>query len=344
MWFYAAIARPHLDGFSTSLVVDYMSILLETTAGNVVIDVDNSSSGYNFVKLAQANYFFFAPFYGLKKDTVVVSGDPEYPESHGRSICAIATIPEQYGQNEGGYLRLKPGYTTVADEQGAKSGSESALGVVFFVTRGEIASQDPTVGSTFAISLTSDWNLLRHMKNLVRVGRVAEGFPALDTINTSAVDDQGHPLVDIRITNTHILHDPFPHLEVPKMLHEVSATQLRNLRIGASPKAETGPDHVSSAAIALELLGDLPHYNVKPSPHTLFIAKLNPVTDAASVASLFLRYGTVKGVTIIAGKTYGFVELASITEADRAYAALQDVVVDGRRIVVDYSQSTKKQE
>lgn len=320
-----------------------MSILFETTAGNVVIDVDTTSSGYNFVKLAQANYFFFAPFYGLKKDTVVVSGDPEYPESHGRSICAIATVPEEYGQNDGGYLRLKPGYTTVEDEKGAKSDdSDSALGVVFFVARGEIASQDPTIGSSFAISLTSDWNLLRNMKNLVRVGRVAEGFPALDTINNSAVDDQGRPLIDIRITNTHILHDPFPKLEVPQLPHEVSETQLRNARVSTSPKPETDSDHVYSAAIALELLGDLPHYNVKPSPHTLFIAKLNPVTDAASIASLFLRYGTVKGVTIIAGKTYGFVELSSVGEADRAYAALQDVVVDGRHIVVDYSQSTKK--
>lgn len=321
-----------------------MSILFETTAGNVVIDVETTSLGYNFVKLARANYFFFAPFYGLKKDTVVVSGDPDYPESHGRSICAIATIPEKYGHNDGGYLH----FTTVDDEKGAKSvsadDSDSALGVVFFVTRGEIASQDPTIGSTFAISLTSDWNLLRHMKNLVRVGRVAEGFPALDTINNSAVDDQGRPLIDVRITNTHILHDPFPELEVPQLSHEVSETQLRNVRISTSPKPERDSDHVNSAAIALELLGDLPHYNVKPSPHTLFIAKLNPVTDAASIASLFLRYGTVKGVTIIAGKSYGFVELSSTTEADRAYAALQDVVVDGRHVVVDYSQSTKKQQ
>lgn len=36
-------------------------------------------------------------------------------------------------------------------------------------------------------------------------------------------------------------------------------------------------------ALTLELLGDLPHAEVKPPEHVLFVCKLNPVTEGLSV-------------------------------------------------------------
>jgi hypothetical protein len=37
-------------------------------------------------------------------------------------------------------------------------------------------------------------------------------------------------------------------------------------------------------ALTLELLGDLPHAEVKPPEHVLFVCKLNPVTQGLSFA------------------------------------------------------------
>lgn len=331
-----------------------MSVLLETLAGPIVVDVDYSPAGYNFLKLAVANYFFFAPFYGVQKDVAAVSGDPEHPEGHGRASSDLGDVPQEYGINKNGYLRVPDGFLTTSQSTD-QTEKDSALGVVFFVTRGDNAVADPTIGSTFLISLTPDWDMLRPMKNLIRAGKVSEGFQALEAINNSALDDSGRPLVDVRITHIHILDDPFPELDARKTPSKVSASQLRNLRVGNADSIPSGnspnnrDEHnqslqssSTSAAIALELLGDLPRFDAQPSPQTLFVAKLNPITDSRSLAALFLRFGTVRGVSLVAGKSYGFVEFATVAEADSAYAGLQEVVVDGRRLVVDYSQSTKR--
>lgn len=38
-------------------------------------------------------------------------------------------------------------------------------------------------------------------------------------------------------------------------------------------------------ALTLELLGDLPHAEVKPPEHVLFVCKLNPVTEGTPIQS-----------------------------------------------------------
>lgn len=312
-----------------------MSVLFETTAGNFVVDVENGSAGYNFLQLCRANYYFFAPFYGLDKDLIVRSGDPEYPETYGKAVSALRSVPEHFGSDKDGFLHLK-NEKVIGEPQEPQS--KSALGAVFLVAQESSTLLLPVVGSTFAIALTADWRTLQSWKNLVRLGTVAEGFTTLEKINNSETDSSGRPLTDIRITHTHILDDPFAEYPIERRPSEFTEAQLRSVRTERTAEKH---DSSSSAAIALELLGDLPHYNIKPSPTTMFVAKVNPVTDAAAIASLFQRFGTVRGVTLVAGKSYGFVELSSVEEADAAYAGLQNCMVDGQKIVVDYSQSTR---
>jgi hypothetical protein len=42
-------------------------------------------------------------------------------------------------------------------------------------------------------------------------------------------------------------------------------------------------------ALTLELLGDLPHAEVKPPEHVLFVCKLNPVTEGLPTDSIILN-------------------------------------------------------
>lgn len=41
-------------------------------------------------------------------------------------------------------------------------------------------------------------------------------------------------------------------------------------------------------ALTLELLGDLPHAEVKPPEHVLFVCKLNPVTEGLSIRCIYI--------------------------------------------------------
>jgi len=99
----------------------------------------------------------------------------------------------------------------------------------------------------------------------------------------------------------------------------------------------------------LEMLGDIPDAGVKPPDNVLFICKLNPVTTAEDLEIIFSRFGEViKSEVIKDWKTgdslcYAFVEFATHEECEAAYMKMDNVLIDDRRVHVDFSQSVSKQ-
>lgn len=104
-----------------------------------------------------------------------------------------------------------------------------------------------------------------------------------------------------------------------------------------------------SRAVALEMLGDLPDADMAPPDNVLFVCKLNPVTEAEDLEMIFSRFGHIASCQIIRdAKTgeslcYGFIEFETKEACEEAYFKMDNVLLDDRRIHVNFCQSVDKQ-
>ncbi|CAK7565952.1 MAG: Peptidyl-prolyl cis-trans isomerase-like 4 [Sporothrix epigloea] len=193
-------------------------------------------------------------------------------------------------------------------------------------------------------------------------GKVVEGFDVLEAINSAIVDENGYPLVDIRILHTVILDDPYPDppgLVEPTASPPPSRAQLNTARLNES--ALHGPEvdvdgaeklrrerEARAQALTLEMMGDLPFAEVKPPENVLFVCKLNPITRDEDLELIFSRFGTILSCEVIRDRKtgdslqYAFVEFEDKSACEAAYFKMQDVLIDDRRIHIDFSQSVSK--
>lgn len=278
-----------------------MSIFLETTRGNLVIDLEKSNARetYVIVALAHLNQWILSDF-DFQKDLQLVSSEVDVPEKVWSEIDK-------------------------KELQGADSQKE------------ELAPP----GSVDLLSCDEHFQfriLLGQIPAKNVVGKVVEGLDVLDDVNKS--DGK------IKILHSHVVHDPFlinvDLLGRRKKETDFSPEEIRKLLRGSKSSED---DKVSVEALALELLGDLSHYKVEPSPRSLFVAKLNSVTTENSLEVIFSRFGSVKKANILKGKKspYAFVEFDSQDSAESAYTQLHDnCTIDGHQVVVDFSQSTSR--
>jgi peptidyl-prolyl cis-trans isomerase-like 4 len=195
-------------------------------------------------------------------------------------------------------------------------------------------------------------------------GKVVEGFDALEKINEAVVDDKGYPLIDVRIKHTVILDDPYPDpagMREPSSSPPPTSEQLKTVRIAdeAALHEDDGIDEselerrrrqveANAQALTLEMMGDLPFAEVKPPENVLFVCKLNPVTGDQDLELIFGRFGKILSCEVIRdAKTgdslqYAFIEFEDKASCEAAYFKMQGVLIDDRRIHVDFSQSVSK--
>lgn len=99
----------------------------------------------------------------------------------------------------------------------------------------------------------------------------------------------------------------------------------------------------------LTLLGDLPEVDAKPPENVLFVCRLNPVTRAEDLEIIFSRFGEILSCDVIYDKKtgnslqYAFIEFANKEDCEEAFFKMDNVVIDDRRIHVDFSQSVAKE-
>ncbi len=74
----------------------------------------------------------------------------------------------------------------------------------------------------------------------------------------------------------------------------------------------------------------------------LFVGNLSYSTDEYELKELFSKHGTVKSVTIIPNKGFGFIEMSSPAEAQAAKEALNLTFVSGRNINVNEARPQKE--
>uniref|UniRef100_A0A674H672 peptidylprolyl isomerase n=1 Tax=Taeniopygia guttata TaxID=59729 RepID=A0A674H672_TAEGU len=79
--------------------------------------------------------------------------------------------------------------------------------------------------------------------------------------------------------------------------------------------------------------------------NVLFICKLNPVTTGEDLEIIFSRFGPIKSCEVIrdwkTGESlcYAFIEFEKEEDCEKAYFKMDNVLIDDRRIHVDFSHS-----
>uniref|UniRef100_A0A8C5TQI6 Peptidyl-prolyl cis-trans isomerase n=1 Tax=Malurus cyaneus samueli TaxID=2593467 RepID=A0A8C5TQI6_9PASS len=303
-----------------------MAVLLETTVGDLVIDLyteERPRACLNFLKLCKVKYYNYCLIYNVQRDFIIQTGDPMGTGRGGESIfCQLYGDQARFFEAEKvpRIKHKKKGTVSMVNNGSDQHGSQ------FLITTGENLDYLDGVHTVF--------------------GEVTEGMDVLKTINETFVDKDFIPYQDIRINHTVILDDPFddpPGLCVPDRSPEPTKEQLDSGRIGADEEIDDmkgrSADEIEEAqaekeaktrAILLEMVGDLPDADIKPPENVLFVCKLNPVT------TVIRDWKTGESLC------YAFIEFEKEEDCEKAYFKMDNVLIDDRRIHVDFSQSVAK--
>ena len=93
----------------------------------------------------------------------------------------------------------------------------------------------------------------------------------------------------------------------------------------------------------MTIVDDLPDEDVEPPKNVLFVCKLNPVTQEHDLELIFSRFGAIKSCEVVRDwKTgdslqYAFIEFEIEDSCIEAYTRMDNVLIDERRIKVDFS-------
>ncbi|KAJ9525562.1 hypothetical protein QJQ45_003058 [Haematococcus lacustris] len=321
-----------------------MAVLLETSKGDIVIDLfvdDCPIASKNFIKLCKLKYYNNCLFYSVQRNFLVQTGDPTGSGKGGSSIYGLMYGDQArfFEDEKRPHLKHK-----IKGMVGMASPLPNTNGSQFYITTGEEVTSLDNKHTVF--------------------GKVAEGLDILDKINEAFCDEAGRPYQNIRIRHTIILEDPFddpPELEalLPEGSPEPQFEQvsligdrleddwvpLEDTRDLEQIEEETRKAEAHNRAVVLEMIGDLPEADAKPPSNVLFICKLNPVTTEEDLDIIFSRFGVVTDCDIIRDyKTgdslcYGFIGFDSEASCEEAYFKMNNVLIDDRRIKVDFSQS-----
>ncbi|MCJ8749923.1 hypothetical protein PDJAM_G00193110 [Pangasius djambal] len=321
-----------------------MAVLLETTLGDIVVDLyteERPKACLNFLKLCKIKSYNYCLIHNVQRDFIIQTGDPTGTGRGGESVfCKLYGDQARFFEAEKAprIKHKKKGTVSMVNNGNEQHGSQ------FLITTGENLDYLDGVHTVF--------------------GEVTEGMDVLAKINETFVDKDFIPYQDIRINHTVILDDPFddpPDLPVPDRSPEPTKEQLDSGRIGADEVINDaeGKDaeeldelikekESKTQAILLEMVGDLPDADVKPPENVLFVCKLNPVTTDEDLEIIFSRFGTIQCCEIIrdwkTGESlcYAFIEFEKVEDCEKAYFKMDNVLIDDRRIHVDFSQSVSK--
>jgi len=283
----------------------------------------------------------------VSKDFLAQTGDPTATGTGGESIWSF--IASQQGKQATRYFSPEFVPRLKHKEKGTVS-----MAVAPFIDE----LNKGGCGSQFFITLADNIDYLDG-KHAV-FGRVVEGLETLDKINEVFTDQEGRPLKDIRIRHVEILDDPFEDPEglvIPESIPTRPPDNSTRIAEDEDPLAtlpeeeaeqERRKKAAQASALTLEMVGDLPFANVRPPENVLFVCKLNPVTRDEDLELIFSRFGTIMSCQVIRDKKtgdslqYAFIEFDKREDAEQAYFKMQNVLVDDRRIWVDFSQSVAR--
>ncbi|XP_075591101.1 uncharacterized protein LOC142598002 [Dermatophagoides farinae] len=137
------------------------------------------------------------------------------------------------------------------------------------------------------------------------------------------------PLKEVKIVSAEVMSDQSKkgNIRLLEKLEEVQSKSRINL---------------------LTKLKDIQPGNETPDDRTLFVCRLNPVTETEDLQLIFSKYGEVEYVNLIKDPEtneslqYAFIKYVSKKDCEYAFEQLQNAIIDNRQIVVRFSQSVRK--
>lgn len=327
-----------------------MSVMLETTLGELVVDLYCDKcplAAKNFLKLCKTKYYNGVLVYNVQQNFMIQTGDPSGTGRGGTSIYGML-----YGE-QAKYFE---------DEIRLPQLKHSRPGLVCMASSGENQNT-----SQFYITMRGEDMEFLDGKHTI-FGEVAEGLDTvLKEINELYCDTDGRPYRDVRILHTYVLDDPFDDPKgIEDLIPDASPARGRPEAESVNPRlidledeedgltAEALEERIREVeakkrAVVLEMIGDLPDAEIKPPENVLFVCKLNPITTDEDLEIIFSRFGTGVKAEIcrdpVTGDSlnYAFVEFDDVESCEEAYKKMNNALVDDRRIKVDFSQSVAKQ-
>lgn len=319
-----------------------MSVLLETSIGDIVIDLFTDKAplaSENFIKLCKIKFYHNALLLDIQKD---------YLCQITQTLHAKTTIFEKCsGLKSDRYFKV--------EQNGLKF---NKIGLVATGNTGPNMCD-----SDFFITLTNGPLKPLDQKHTI-FGIVAEGIENIQKLNTVPCDAKNRPLYDLRIFHTHILDDPFndpegliepdkspePILESADRLTVNENLEVKELQGKTQEDIEEEIKQQNSRlkVLNLQTMEDIPDMEIKPPENVLFVCKLNRSTQEKDLGVIFSRFGPVKSCNIIRDwKTgdslqYAFIEFENVEACEQAYLKMNNAQIDDRRIKVDFSQSVSK--
>jgi peptidyl-prolyl cis-trans isomerase-like 4 len=318
-----------------------MAVLLETSKGDIVVDLlceDAPVASKNFLKLCKMKYYNNCLFHNVQKDFLVQTGDPTGTGRGGSSLNGVL-----YGEQ-----------ARYFEDEIKASVKHAKRGTVAMANAGKNMN-----ASQFYITANDGLDSLDGKHTIF--GEVSEGLDAVMRINEAYCDDSGKPWQNIRIRHTIILDDPFedpPNLdehvpeESPVLVRGEEEERLEDdwqpvedARAPEEIEKSVRKTEAQGRAVVLEMIGDLPDAEAKPEENLIFVCKLNPVTSEEDLEIIFSRFGKVTTCDVIkdwkTGESlcYAFIGFATNEQAEKAYLKMDNVLIDDRRIHVDFYQS-----
>ncbi|KAF7638153.1 Peptidyl-prolyl cis-trans isomerase [Meloidogyne graminicola] len=322
-----------------------MSVLIETTIGDLVIDLfikERPNASKNFLKLCKTKYYNLCQFFTIEPNYIAQTGDPTNTGRGGESI--FGTL---FGEQANYFdMELVPKLR------------HTRRGLVSMVNNGE-----GLIGSQFFITLADELDFLDGKHCIF--GQVAEGLETVTKLNEELVNEENKPYRDIRIAHTIILDDPFedpPRLKIPrrspspttdliKLDNQIALDERVDEDEGKTAeevKLELEQKEMKEHAQILEMVGDLHYAEERPPDNVLFVCKLNPATSDEDLEIIFSRFGTILSCEVIRDRRtksslqYAFIEFETPEQCEKAFMKMDNVLIDDRRIHVDFSQSVAK--
>ncbi|XP_020295137.1 peptidyl-prolyl cis-trans isomerase sig-7 [Pseudomyrmex gracilis] len=321
-----------------------MAVVIETTIGDFTVDLyieERPQTTRNFLKLCKLKYYNWNLFHTVQTNFIAQTGDPNGTGKGGESVYGIV-------------LGEKARYYEAEQMPKIK---HSRIGLLSMVNCG-----NNMLGSQFFITLGSELQSLDN-KHCV-FGEITEGLDVVLKFNETICDNNYRPYQDIWISHTVILEDPFDDpvgFVVPSASPEPTKEVLMSDRIGADEALDDTVGmtteeiielqknkEAKARATILEIVGDIPDADIAPPENVLFVCKLNPVTNDEDLEIIFSRFGKIVGCEVIRDHQtgdslqYAFIEFANRKSCEEAYFKMDNVLIDDRRIHVDFSQSVAK--
>ncbi|KAL3114209.1 hypothetical protein niasHT_014053 [Heterodera trifolii] len=322
-----------------------MAVLIETTLGDMVIDLfvdERPNACKNFLKLCKTKYYNLCQFFTIEPNYIAQTGDPTNSGRGGESI---------YGTLFGEQARF-------IEMENVPKLRHTQRGIVSMVNNG-----DGMVGSQFFVTLGDELDYLDGKHCIF--GQVGEGMDTVSKLNEELVDRNNRPYRDIRIAHTIVLEDPFedpprlsvsrrspsPTIDLIKLDNQIALDERLDEDEGKTEeelRKELEVNDMKAQAQILEIVGDLHYADERPPDNVLFVCKLNPVTTSEDLQVIFSRFGEILSCEVIcdrrtaASLQYAFIEFEKPEQCEAAYLKMDNVLIDDRRIHVDFSQSVSK--